>query len=304
MRAILILCATVAGCTSVEAPRIVGVQPTVVWGNDAPAEPPHKLTPMSVDEARSIALAHDAAHTCEETARALRAKDRQRGWAVMHQCILRPDFTDLEIMVSDPWREDLMKVPDWGNLVAHVIAVRGGDVQSDLRVCRRARVPLFSLKAALAEPDAYTGKLVLMRGSPGGGRTVLGYRAVDLNETKVMAESAFVSTGARLDTGTQTDTTSRAGHTFDPQLQERTQSQTGTKSEVLHNVSVETGLDIVAQVSGDAPFLESGTDYVLVIRFEGTRGSVDESSTNGERAIATVVGYYEPESGLFARLGR
>ena len=142
-----------SGCAAVEAPRIVGTNPTVVW-DDRDVGQTQAREPMSLDEARSIAFAHDAAHTCELTARALRAKDKQRGWAVMEQCISRPDFNDLELLLSPPWIEEVKRHPDFGALVAHVIAVRGGDVTYDLRLCRRAKLPLFSLKAAVNEPES------------------------------------------------------------------------------------------------------------------------------------------------------
>ena len=50
-------------------------------------------------------------------------------------------------------------------------------------------------------------------------------------------------------------------------------------------------------------FLESGTDYVLLLRFDGTREAV-AGSVVIERPVATVVDSFEPSSGLFARLGR
>ena len=53
-------------------PRIVGNEPSVVWESSPDPGPPRKAAPMSTDEARSIALAHDAAHNCEITARMLR----------------------------------------------------------------------------------------------------------------------------------------------------------------------------------------------------------------------------------------
>jgi hypothetical protein len=292
-----------SSCATPEAPRIVGNEPSVVWESAPDPGPARKAAPMSTDEARSIALAHDAAHNCEITARMLRSKDKQRGWAVMQQCVLRPDYTDLETLLSPPWVNDLKEQADYGSLVGHVIAVRGGDVQNDLRLCRRARLPLFSLKAALAEPDEYKGKLVVMRGAPQSGRTVAGTRALDIAETKVMAEGGFVPVGPRTTTTTRFETQDRANNSHKPDRQEDTEHNEGIRVEVLHNVSVETGLEVLAQVSTDAPFLESGTDYVLVLRFDGIDESVDGGITS-EQATATVVGYFEPENGLFARLGR
>ncbi len=292
-----------AGCATPEAPRLVGESPTVVWEDAAPEPPRARTPPMTVDEARSVALAHDAAHTCEITARALRAKDKQRGWAVMQQCVLRPDYTDLETLLAPPWLEDMKKSPHYAELVGHVMAVRGGDVEHDLRLCRRAKLPLFSLKAALTEPDEYAGKLVVMRGSPKSGRTVGSLRALDIAETRVMAEGGFVPVGPRRTTTTRSETMDRTNNGRRPQFQEDVQRSEGLHAEVLHNVSVDTGREVLASVGTDAPFLEPGTDYVLVLHFEGMREAVEDAQTDSE-ATATVVGYFEPENGLFARLGR
>lgn len=291
-----------AACAVVEAPRIVGPEPTVVWEERARQAPPPRAAPMSPDEARAIALAHDAAHTCELTARTLRAKDRQRGWAVMEQCVRRPDFTDLESLLAPPWIEDMGANPEQAALVAHVIATRGGDVQNDLRLCRKARLPVFSLKAAIADPESYTGRLVLMRGSPRGGRTIGGLRALEIAETRVMAESHWVAGGPRLRSMTETDTRDLADSNVRPGVAERFRRNEGPSVEIEKNVSVETGLEVLGQIEGE-PFLEPGTDYVLVLRFDGTREVVEGRATE-ERALATVVGYFEPENGLFARLGR
>jgi hypothetical protein len=195
--ALLPLLAVIAACSTPPSRIAVGAEPHVLW-EDAPATPaPAPVPPLLADEAREIAFAHEAAHSCELTARALRKRDRQRGWAVMRQCALRPDFTDLEVLLSPPWFDDLQRADTDGGLVARAIATRGGDVMNDLRLLRKRKVPLFSLQAALEEPDAYRGRLVIMRGTPRGGRFADGARALKLVETKVMAESEWVAVGPR-----------------------------------------------------------------------------------------------------------
>lgn len=298
----LLVCSALSGCVAVEAPRIVGTNPTSVW-EERETQVAVKPAPMTADEARSIAYAHDAAHTCELTARALRAKDKQRGWAVMEQCIGRPDFNDLELLLSPPWLEEVKQHADFGALVGHVIAVRGGDVTYDLRLCRRAKLPLFSLKAAVNEPESYTGKLVLMRGTARSGRHVGGNRALEIMETRVMAESEWVAAGPRTQSISDTEQRDFANNNVKRGVSDRFRRDEGAKVEVLHNVSMETGLELLAAVEGDAPFLESGTDYVLLLRFDGTREVVDGTELS-DKPMATIVGYFEPENGLFARLGR
>lgn len=286
-----------------EAPRWIGTAPTAVVWESAPAPPTAAPSAaMTAEEARSIAEAHDAAHTCEATARALYERNQQRGWAVMNQCIRRSDFTDLEGMTSRPWLEHLLAEPELPKLIAHVIAARGGDVQNDLRICRRARVPVFSLKAATAEPDTYQGRLVVVRAAPRGGHKVNGARAVELAETRVMAEPEWVPSGPRTSIATETSTSQRGAAGAGSEGREGWRRSEGQRVEVLHNVSVETGLGILVDV-GEEPFLESGTDYVVLLRFDGTREAV-RGSVLEETPVATLLGYFEPSSGLFARLSR
>ena len=285
-----------------ETPRLVGTGPTLLWERAAVDAPVAHPSLMSAEEARSIALAHDAAHNCEVTARALRLRDRQRGWAVMEQCILRPDFTDLEALVNQPWIDDVAAHRDADTLVAHVVAVRGGDVDNDLRVVRRAHIPVFSLKAAVADPESYQGRHVLLLGMPREGHLVDGMRAVEIAETRIMAESEWVSAGPRVSTATDTTTRDDAAGTQRTQLRENYRRQEGQRVEVMHNVSVEAGRDILVDAGND-PFLEVGTDYVLLLRFDGVREAVNGTVLE-ERPVATVVAYFEPSSGLFARLGR
>jgi hypothetical protein len=302
LRALLAL-ELVLVCACATPAQTVGGEPMVLWEDAPPPAPVAKPPPLTEAEARDIALAYDAAHTCETTARALRSKDRARGWAVMEQCILRPDFTDLETIVAPPWADDVIASGHAQDLVARVIAVRGGDVANDLRIVRKKKIPLFSLSAALAEPDSYKGRIVLMRGSSRGGRANGGGRALLVAETKVMAESEWIPAGPRSRIINDTDARDRSTGTTKGAFQERTDRTEGNVVEVLHNVSVETGNEVYASIEGDAPFLEPGTDYVLLLRFDGTR-EVAEGSEVDERAVATVVGFFEPEASLFARLGR
>ncbi len=284
----------------VETPRLVGTGPTVVWEGAHDAPPAPSAAPLSLEEARTIADAHEAAHACVLTARALRQHDHARAWAVMEQCIRRPDFTDLESILSAPWIERVRAHPNATELVAHVVAARGGDVQHDLRVVRRARIPLFSLKAAAADPESYLGRHVLVLGAARDSHTVDGTRTLEIAETRIMAESEWVALGPR--TATHTATTVRRADDEAGPLRDDYRRSEGQRVEVLHNVSVETGRTLLVDASAD-PFLEVGTDYVLLVRLDGVRDAV-EGSVIEERPVGTVLASFEPSSGLFARLGR
>lgn len=289
------------------SPQVVGTEPTVLWEEAAEPSTPASRAPLSPDEARRIAIAHDAGHTCEQTARAMSKKDPQRGWAVMRECVKRTDFSDLEILIEGLWAEDMAKDAESALLLAHVIAVRGGDVGADLRLLRRRKMPVYSLQAALAEPDAYKGRMVLLRGVAKQGRSNGGARAFRLVETKVMAESEWVTAPgtSRVSTSDSNELADQPGVDVRGRgVVQRNRRDLSEKVEVLHNVNVETGLELVGRVDSDEPSLEPATDYVLVVKFEGVKEAADEDGNVDEDGVGVVVGYFEPETGMFARLGR
>lgn len=300
---LLATASTMVGCAT-GAP-LVGSEPTVVWEN-ARHRDPIAQTPLSDAEARRIARAHDAAFSCEATARAMAKRDAERGWQVMHQCIQRHDFTDLELLVDSEWSDRVAAATDAASLMAHVVAVRGGDVESDLRLLRRHKVPLYSLQAALSEPDSYLGRYVLVRGSPRAGRTVDGGRHFQLVETKVMAESEWVTApgSTRLSTKFQGGTADQPGLDVKRGRVDSSTSHQSEKVEVLTNVSVETGLHITARLPAGEPVLEPATDHIVVLKVGGVEKTEDLDGEVDEEPWATVVDFFEPESSRFARLGR
>jgi hypothetical protein len=307
MRALLPTLALSLGITSCATNTwTVGREPTVLWEN-ARAADPVSTEPLSESEARRIARAHDAAHSCEATARAMSRRDAARGWMVMRQCILRSDFGNLEQLIDSEWSEQVANAPDAAALLAHVIAVRGGDVEGDLRLLRRRKMPLYSLQAALAEPDAYKGRFVLVRGSARRGRAVDGGREFTLVETKVMAESEWVTAP-----GTSRLTTKFSGATADRPgvdvrgrgLVEDNQRSETAKVEVLHNVSVETGRELIARLPSGEPSLEPATDYIVVLRFVGLEPVTNADGDVDTEPVAVVTDFFEPESSRFARLDR
>ena len=293
------------GCASADR-SLVGKEPTVVW-EDAHSTEEENFNALSPDEAKRIARSHDAAFSCEQTARAMAKKDIQRGWTVMRECILRRDFSDLEMLIDSGWSHHVAKDAHSASLIAHVIAIRGGDVENDLRLLRRRKMPVYSLQAALAEPSAYKGRYVLVRAKAKDGRAVGEGRTFTLQETKMMAESEWVTTPGTSRESLRNRGTLRDQPTSDirgPGTVENNTNDRTSKVEVLHNVSVTTGRSLTAKVPGDAPSLEPLIDYIVVLRFDGIQAVVDDEGEMEEEALASVVDYYEPEMGMFARLGR
>jgi hypothetical protein len=299
---LLVVVAGSAGCASQPSLRGAGRDQTVLWTHAVEADPAPTPQPLSEVEAKERAGEHEHAHRCESEARRLRErKGPAVGWSLMRACIARPDFSDLEVLLSPRWIDDVKQSPDVALMIAHVIAVRGGDVNGDLRLLRRAKVPVYTLRSALAEPERYRGRYVLMRGSAVSGLGGGGAYAVNIKETRVMAESEYVPVGPRFVSKTNVDTTDRNGPSILPGRKEDAGRSEQQKVEVLHNVSVETGLEVIGRLGGEDPFFEPAIDYVVVLRFEGLREAPGKGEDLG---VAEVVDVFEPENGMFARLAR
>jgi hypothetical protein len=295
-----------SGCASPSATSVVGAEPTVLWEESSQFDR-LPVAPLSRDEARRVALAHDAAHACEQTARSMAKKDPLRGFAVMRECILRNDFSDLEGLVEGMWAADVAGAPDAALLLAHVMAVRGGDVENDLKLLRRRKMPVHSLQAALADPATYAGRTVIVRATARDGRITGTGRTFRLVETKVMTESEWVPApgSSRVVTRDHDERAHQPGVDVSGRgMVQRSARDTTEKIEIERNVSVDTGRFVHARIETGEPSLEPATDYVVVLRFDGERETKDEEGNVDVEATAVVTGYFEPETGLFARLSR
>jgi hypothetical protein len=221
-----------------------------------------------------------SAGQCASAAQELFARAPKPGWALLVACVGRADFNDLEALVDEPWANELRKrtrAAEGAQLVARVIARRGGNIDRDLRVCRRAGLRLYSLRAALADPEAMMGGFVVMRASIADARRVRGARAVELDETRPMTDDDIFFA--------------------DDELVRR---RLRRSSEALDELSVETGQSVVARVDPDAIY-EPAIDYVMLLRFDG---EVDVPHARGatKSAIGTVLASFEPELSLLSWL--
>ena len=201
------------------------------------------------------------------------ARDNHDGWARLTACVARPDFNDLDALVDEPWPRAILARADGPAQIARVMARRGGDVERDLRLCRRAGLRLYSLRAALAAPDDVRGALVVMRGAFGDVRHAHGTRAVELEETRPMTDEDLL---------------------YDDELVTRRLRAT---RQSLHELSVETGLTLVARI---ADVTEPSTDYVVLLRFDGERDVVSAGDPTTRSAVGTVLASFENESSLYA----
>src|SRR5207237_7652366 len=130
----------------------------------------------------------------------LRETSPDQAWAALIACVERQgwsrgDFTSLERITGGFWDEDLTTRPDAPRLIARIIAARGGDVEGDIPLVQKSRVPLFTLAAALRQPDVYKGRWVLVRGALTDIRQEAGKPAAMVRETSLRATSREVQVG-------------------------------------------------------------------------------------------------------------
>jgi hypothetical protein len=287
--ALALLCAACAG--GPRAPEPVAVGPTPL----APA-------PRSFD-ARSWAAEYANAAECETAARRMHDDNSLQGWEALKGCVekqryARGVFTHLNLVTGGFWDEDLQTRPDAARLIARVIALRGGDVEGDLPTAQKSRVPVFSLAAALRQPDVYKGRWLVLRG-----------RLADLRSegnvhTALLNESALRSAEREVKVGTRFKLESESQHRIAGDLRttrygdatakgESSSSYRSTRSEVKSvwdNEKVVTGRQALGRLQQADPFLEPNKDFIFLARFDGVRNN-DQGDA---MAVIAIASYFEP----------
>jgi hypothetical protein len=292
MRLSIIACLAAAACAT---------EPIAV---DAPPRAPTALTPVPFD-ARQFAAGQSTPVDCERSAREVR--DHDDAWAALVACVERSkwprgEFTRLDLLTSGFWDRDLQSRPDAPRLVAKVIALRGGDVEGDIPTAQKSRVPLFTLAAALREPDVYKGRWVLMRGALSDVKQADGSAAAVLKETQMRSTAHEVVIGpySRTDrSGTTTVSgqaqtsvfgSVRGSATIETDKREQTQ-KLRTR---YYNERVETGRIALGKLAEADPFMEPGREFLFLGRFDGTRPPSDDQTA--PVAVVTIASYYTPNA--------
>ena len=289
----LVLLALAAACATTEPP--VPPQPTQLRA--APAPPPF--------DARQFAAEQLTPQECEAAARRLHATNPDQGWQGLVACVERTrwprgEFTNLELLTHGEWDGDLATRPDAPRLVAKVIALRGGDVEGDIPLAQKSRVPLFTLAAALRQPDVYRGRWIVVRGALSDMRQDGARAAALLKETSLRATSREVQVG----TMQRTDRT--ASHTLSgqvkttrfgdaqgsAQVQTRERTERSTLKQKFENERIETGRQAVGKLAQADPFLEPDKDFVFIARFDGVRTDDDEQQV----ALLSIAAYFQPNA--------
>src|SRR5947207_5985556 len=200
----LVAAATAAGSTAEELDSRLG---SAVRQLVAPLQRPLAASPVRSSgrpagsfDPRAFAASQPSPWDCESAARRLRDTAPEQAWAALVACIERQgwprgDFTYLELITGGFWDQDLTTRPDAPKVMSRVIALRGGDVEGDIPLVQKSRVPLFTLAAALRQPDVYKGRWVLVRGALSEIRQDGNKAAAMMRETSLRATAREVADG-------------------------------------------------------------------------------------------------------------
>lgn len=257
-------------------------------------------------DAREFAAEQVTPGDCEVGARQLHERDAKQGWEALVACVERARwprgaFTLLERITGGYWDEDLQSRPDAPRLIAKVIAHRGGDVEGDIPLAQKSRVPVFTLAAALRQPDVYKGRWVLLRGALSELRQENGKAAAMVRETSLRASSHEVQVGDvfRRDStssgsaSADIQTTRYGNASADAQYRTSGRDEFSRVRQKFDNEHVETGRKAVGKLAQADPFLEPEKDFIFLGRFDGVRAGED-----GERPVAmiSISGYFRPNA--------
>jgi len=220
----------------------------------------------------------DAAAECEASARAMRETDPADAWQALKACIElgrfnRGPFTQLNLLTAY-WEDELKSRPDAIRLVGRVIANRGGDVDGDISRLQGIRMPVFTLKAALAQPDIYKGRYVIIRGKLTDVKN-------EARSATAMLDEISMKPSDLMRQGQDTEFIATKYNVFKVR-QEHFFSE---------NMMNPTGRKALGRLPEADPFLEPDNQFVFVARFDGARQA---NESEQKVAVLDIIGYYRP----------
>jgi hypothetical protein len=273
----------------------------------AQAAPVDKAAPSRpMGDPRTFGSRYTVPGQCEAAARRLLATSRDDAWTALKSCVEGTHFTLLGAVLSDTWAEDLRVRPDAAQLLAQVVAKRGGSVDGELPLLHARKVPIFGLTAAVSQPELYKGRYVMLRAQVADVRSEGDKPTVWLVEQKLGSVEIehSVGYGSRRDSTTVYsgavggDVGGLGRSNVGGQLSSSSQSDLSTSTARRYdNISEETGREALGRLPKADPFLEPGKDFVVLARFDGIRvtsGGDDEDEDAPKLPVLTIVGYYAP----------
>jgi len=185
---------------------------------------------------------------------------------------------------------------------------------------QKSRVPLFTLAAALRQPEVYRGRWVLVRGALSEIRQEGGKPSAMVRETSLRGTAREVQVGniARVDrSGSSTvrgdvqasgrynaSTSSGAKYSSSGSYSASGSSQYSSSGRTdysnvkqrFDNERVETGRLAVGRLAQADPFLEPEKDFLFLARFDGVNPARDPQQQ--AVAVLSIAGYYQPSAFL------
>jgi hypothetical protein len=203
---------------------------------------------------------------CVEAATQLLPAEPDRAWSELRRCVDAGHFTALRPLLSGAWDRELQTRRDAPELLARVVAMRGGDVERDVRLLHERRIPLFSLSQALARPSLYRGALVIVR--------------AQLSPSGLLDETRLVGSTREVERAPSQRWLVREG---DFSSESRSRVVTMQSS----NLDVRTGQR--AMLPADYPFVDPDDVVVVLARFDGLRDS-------DAWPVVSVLAHYRPSA--------
>jgi hypothetical protein len=295
-----LLCAlSIAGCAT----------PTRSAEEDVRDQPPPPPAPASAFppepfNPQTFVSQYSNPSACERQARRFLPISRDDAWAALKACVNGTYFTQLQALTTRAWEQELRSRPEAASLLAKVVALRGGSVEGDLRLLNEQRLPIFSLAAAISQPDTYKGRYILVRAQVGDMRTEADKPTVWLVEQGLGSVASELQVGItrRRDWGSTTtgnvggETSLGSGNVGGSISKGETAREIETVPR-YDNISTDTGREALGRLPKADPFLSPGQDFVILARFDGMRttsGSLDEDDEGPRIPVLSIVSYYLP----------
>jgi hypothetical protein len=300
-----LLCTLVAvGCGSSRHTHLVGEDEAPLVKEPARARV-EKAEPARPVDPKAFSSRYATPAQCEAAARRLLAVSRDDAWTALKSCVEGTHFTLLGAVLSNAWAEELRVRPDAASLLAQVVAQRGGSVEGELRLLHARKVPIFALTAAVAQPEVYKGRYLLLRARVADVRSDGDKPTVWLVEQQLgsVASEQEVGYATRKDSvsvksGTLGGDVGLLGRSnLGGQIASSEREQQSNTVLRYDNISDETGIEALGRLPTADPFFAPGKDFVVLARFDGLRttsGGAEDDEEAPKLPVLTIVSYHVP----------
>jgi hypothetical protein len=300
-----LLCTLVAvGCGSSRHTHLVGEDEAPLVKEPARAQV-EKAEPARPVDPKAFSSRYATPAQCEAAARRLLAVSRDDAWTALKSCVEGTHFTLLGAVLSNAWAEELRVRPDAASLLAQVVAQRGGSVEGELRLLHARKVPIFALTAAVAQPEVYKGRYLLLRARVADVRSDGDKPTVWLVEQQLgsVASEQEVGYATRKDSvsvqsGTLGGDVGLLGRSnLGGQIASSEREQQSNTVLRYDNISDETGIEALGRLPTADPFFAPGKDFVVLARFDGLRttsGGAEDDEEAPKLPVLTIVSYHVP----------